>query len=386
MTFSLADLINPKARDEFITEILAVADSLSLPTTAWQPGQWTRTMIALFAEGSSAFTKLIVEPIRGGFGDLLSSDDWANAWAKGQFDVDRVAATAATTDTYTATNASGLAYPVAAGDMIVANPVTGKTYRNQAAIVIPAGGSLVFAIAADEVGTGSNAAPATITTLVAPSLIGVTVTNPDACLGSDKETTPALVLRSRSKWGSLSPGGPKTAYDYVATTPFLPDGTPLSNTSTPITRAKTVADPLTGFVTVYIATSSGAPSGPDVAIVQTAIDKWAEPWCATATAVAATPHSVAVTYHAWIRSSLTAPQLQSAIATALAEFFATLPIGGIVIPPAAGFVYVEELDVVISGANAGTVKVTVSLPAADVAIADSEVPTLGAITPTITLL
>lgn len=386
MTFSLSDLINPKTRDAFITEMLAVADSLSLPTTAWQPGQWTRTMIALFAEGSSAFTKLIVEPIRGGFGDLLSSDDWADAWAKGQFDVDRTPAVTASTDTFTATNSTGVGYPVAAGDMIVANPITGKTYRNQAAIVIPAGGSLQFAIAADEVGTGSNAAPGTITTLVAPSLIGVTVTNPDACLGADKETTPNLVIRSRAKWGSLSPNGPKSAYDYVATTPFLPDGTPLSNTATPITRAKTVTDPLTGAITVYIATASGAPSGPDVTIVQNAIDTWAEPWCTTATAVAATPVSVAVTYHAWIRSTLTSLQLQNAIAAALAEFMSSVPIGGIVIPPAAGFVYVEELDVVISGANAGTVKVTISLPAADVPVAASEVPVLGAITPTITIL
>lgn len=387
MPFSLSDLIKTKTRDDFITTILSVAASLGLPTTAWQPGGWTRTMIALFADGSAAFTQIIVEPIKGGFGDLLSSDAWGDAWSKGQFDVDRVLATPATTDTFTATNSSGTNYPLNPGDLIVANPTTGQTYRNTASVTIPAGSSIQFTIAADQVGTAGNAAPGAITTLVSPSLLGVTVTNPDACLGSDQESTPNLVTRARTKWGSLSPNGPKKAYDYVATTPFLPDGTPLSDTSVPITRSRTVADPTTGAVTVYIATSGGAPVGGDVTIVQNAIDMWAEPWCITATAVAATNHTVAVTYQLWIKSTLTIAQIKSNVAAALAAYFSSLPIGGLVIPPSVtGDVFVEDLEVVIADANAGSVKVTISIPAVDVVILANEVPVLGTVTGTVTLV
>lgn len=388
MTFSIRDLITPQTRAQFLQACLDITTSLGLAVTSWQPGGWTRTILTLFAQKGADQSTLIVEPIKGGFGDLLSSDEWADIWAKGQFDVDRVPARPATTDTFRAINASGANYPLAAGELIVANPLTGKTYRNQSAIVIPLLATLNnIDIQADEVGTGSDAGPNTITLVVSPSLIGVTVTNPDSCLGSDQELTPALITRARAKWGSLSPLGPKNAYDYVATTPFLPDGTPLSDTGTPITRSKTVANLNTGAVTVYIATAAGAPSVPDVAIVNTAIHDWAEPWGATATAVAAAENVQAVTYQVYIRGSqLTSAQIQSLIATALAEYFATIPIGGDVIPPATGKLYVEGLEFAIAAATEGVLRVVITAPAADVAIGANEVAKLGVITPTVTLL
>ena len=57
-----------------------------------------------------------------------------------------------------------------------------------------------------------------------------------------------------------------------------------------------------------------------------------------------------------------------------------------VIPPDTGDVYVETIAQVIASAVVGTKRVVVSLPAAAVALAANEVATLGAVTPTITLL
>lgn len=380
MTFDITQLVTPVSRDEMLEELLSIAASLGLPTTSWQSGQPMLTLLTTVAQKLADLTVVAVDITKGGFGDLLPSDDWADLWAESRFNVTRVPATQAT-GFVDLTNSTGTQYDLEVGELIVAHDVTGKIYRNTAAISILASTGLDdVAIAADEPGIGSNAAPDSITTLVS-TLIGVGCTNPSSVLGTDQETTPALVIRARAKLGALSPNGPKDAYNYVATTPSL------SATSTPITRTRTVTSETTGAVSVYLATAAGAPIGGDVAIVQAAIDTYAEPWGATATAIAATPHIVAVTYQAWISGSqLTTAQIQTAVGVALAAWFATLDLGGFVIPPDTGAVYVSSLEYVIRAATPGILRVVVSLPAADVVLTPNEVATLGTITPTITTL
>jgi hypothetical protein len=380
MSLTIADLITVEERDDVLATLLALASLLGQPTTSWQEGAPILTMLTTDAQKMADLTSLAVEITKGGFGELLPSDSWADRWALSRFNVNRVPATQAT-GAVNAANSSASIYTLAIGQLIIAHATTGKLYRNTAAIVIPAGGSLSgIAIAADEAGTASNAAPAAITTVVS-SQVGVTVTNPLSVLGTDKETTAALVTRARAKLGALSPNGPKDAYNHVATTPAL------STTSTPVTRTRTVTNDATGAVSVYLATASGAPSAPDVAIVQSAIDTYAEPWGVTATAIAAMAHVVNITYQVWVQGSqLTSAQIQTAIATALAAFFATLDLGGYVIPPDTGDIYTSTLQIVIAGATPGIRRVTITVPAADVVLTSNEVATLGTLTPTVTLL
>lgn len=375
--YLLSDLLKTKTRDEVLDELLALAVSFGLPTTAWQPGQPVRTILTLVAQKLSDLTPTIVETVKGGFGDLATLA-WARLWAKSIYDVDAQLAEAAT-GYVTFTNASATPYPLNPGQGIVAHATTGKTYRTQGAITIPATGSIAnVAIQADEVGTASDAAPGAITTMVT-SLPGVTVTNPLAVLGADDETAPSLVARARSKLAALSPKGPKDAYDYVVKT--------LAATTVPITRGKTVADPATGIVTEYVATAAGAPSGGDVAIADATVHQWAEPWCVTSQAVGASNHSVDVTCQVWITgSNLTPTEAQTAIQLALAEFFKTVPIGGDIIPPATGPGGVIDhgvLTEVIGVAVPGIKKVALTVPAGDVALAANEVAVLG--TPTISV-
>ena len=381
MPVSIQELINPATRDEMLAYLLGVANSLGLPTTSWQAGQPILTFLTTVAQALVVQSEDSVDIAKGGFGDLLPSDEWADIWALSRFNVTRVPATPAS-GLINCTNSSLSNYTLAVGELIVAHATTGKTYRNTAAIVILATVGLAdVAISADEPGIESNAAPATITTVVS-SLVGVGCTNPLRFIGTNKETTVALVTRARAKLGSLSPDGPKDAYNYVATTPELSPGL-----STPITRTRTVANAATGAVSVYLATAAGAPSGGDVTIVQTAIETYAEPWGVTATAIAATALPVAITYQAWVQDSqLTSAQIQTAISTALAAWFATLAIGGYVIPPDTGAVYVDALEQVIGNATPGILRVVVSIPAADVVLTSAQVATLGALTPTITLL
>ncbi len=380
MPFSLTDLLTPVERDEMVTELLSVAASVGAPTTSWQEGDPILTLLMTVGQKLSDLSKIAINITKGGFGDLLPSDEWADLWAQSRFNVVRVAATQAI-GLVTLTNSSLTQYDLQPGDLIVAHATTGKTYRNTSAISILASVGLAnVTIAADEPGTASNAAPSTITVVVS-SLPGVGCSNPASLLGTDKEDTPHLVARARAKLGALSPNGAKDAYNFIATTPDF------SPTSSPITRTRTVADPATGFVTVYLATASGAPIAGDVAIVQTAIDNNVEPWAVTATAVAATPHTIAVTYQAWVKGSqLTPAQIQTAIGNALATFFSTLPLGGFVIPPDTGAVYVGQLEQVIGTAAVGIIQSVVTLPAGTVTLTPNEVAVLGTIIPTITIL
>jgi len=380
---SLQDLVTTKTPEEMLADELTLAESEGLATTTWQSGSVIRTILVIMAHMFSVFSGIIVEPILGGFGDLVSSIEWARIWAKQMFDVDAITAEAAT-GYITAVNTKATQYDLAAGELIVAHATTGKLYRNSEAISILANATTAdLAFAAVEVGTSSNASPGTITVIVGPALDGVTITNPASVLGTDDETVKALVDRARGSLAATSPDGPKEAYNYVAKTPEY------SDTATAITRATTICDAATGAVTVYIATAGGAPDADDVAIVQSAIDEWAEPWCTTATAVAVSTETVAITYQVWVTSSLTELAIKTAIDAALAEYFASLAIGGLVIPPAAtGSVYVSALRAVITSAKVGTTSIgaslcEVTLPTADVALAADEVAVLGTITGTV---
>lgn len=386
---TLQDLIVAKSTSDELADELTTAQSLGLQTTTWQAGSVVRTILAVTAQKFSDFSSVIIEPIKGGFGDLLSNINWARIWAKQQFNVDAVVASAAT-GYVTFTNSTATPYTHATGALILAHATTGATYRNTSPVTIGANTTVAnVPIASDAVGTTSNAAAGAITGIVAPSMPGVTVTNPLAVLGSDDETVAALVPRARASLAATSPNGPKDAYNYIAKTPAY------AATSTAITRSATYSDPLTGNVYVYIATASGAPSPTDVAIVQAAIDKWAEPWCVTATAVAATQVTINVAYEIWVKSSLSELQITTAIANALSVYFAAIPIGGTITPPSTGAVFANEilitlasttLDGTATGTPLGVVRANLTTPAADTSLTNNQVPVLGTVTSSVHFL
>ena len=392
MPLTLTDVITPTTAAEIEAEVLllcATADP-PLPTSSWQPGSVVRTMIAEVSEMVARKALVETEIAKGGFGDL-ASPLWAKLWAQQIYDVIFVPAAVAKGDV-DAVNTTGTPHTLNPGDLILAHRTTGKTYRNQATITIPANATLSnIAVQADEVGTASNAAEGFVSKIIAPALIGVTVSNPLAILGADEEATVALVARTRAKLGSFSPLGPKDAYDYVARTPldsFPPvNGNTLTPTSTPITRSRTSSNPATGDVVVYCATAGGAPSGGDIALVQLGFDRWAEPHCVRSIAAAAVNHTVNVTYRVWIKSSFTEAQVATIIATALSVYLSAIPVGGVLVPPDTGAIYAESLTFIIHTALPGVVRVELTPdPFPDIVLTPDEVPVVGTISPTVTFL
>jgi Uncharacterized homolog of phage Mu protein gp47 len=375
-TFSLDDLTKPVTRAEVEASIYQGLSIIGVNTTSWKPGGVVRTIIAVFSIVLSGFSTLQAKIARSGFLEL-SSGDWLTLVARYGYGVERIGATFATGQV-TITNSGGGVYSGDADDLIFSNSSTGKTYRNTAPFTLGALGSSVLAIQATEQGAASTSAPGAIDTMTTP-LIGVTCSNDLAVIGSDAELDPSLRARCSEKLGALSPFGPWDAYASAVRNATHTDGTSLG-----ITRFRLVKDG-SGNVYVYLATSSGAVTGTvgdlttDLGIADEAIQQLAAPLAVTAHTLSATPVTIAPTYEAWMynTSGSSPTQVQDAIETALESFMSSQPIGGNVIAPAAGKVFVDAIRAVIAATFPEIFHVAVTLPAADVTLAITEVPVLG---------
>jgi phage-related baseplate assembly protein len=378
MSVSFDDLISVETRESVTGTLLGIASALGLSTTAWQEGQPIRTFLSTVAQKCADYTAVKREIVMGTF-LRLATGDWLTFTASNRYGVDRNLARAAT-GTITLTNADPGTYTIQPGELVVAHSVTGKTYRNTASISLPPGTLAGVPVQSEELGTANDAAPGLITHLVT-TLVGVTVTNPGSVLGGDEEDDEQLRDRCLSQQESTSPMGPKGVYDYVARTPLY------SATSSPITRTSGDLDTTSGTMTLYLATATGAPIGADVDIVQAAIDEWAEPQGFLATAEAATPLGVTVDLTVAIVSSLTVAEIRTAVQSAVAQFFATIDIGGTKVPPSmTGYVYTDALKGAVIASTPGVKHVTLTSPAADVTVGAHEVPTLTSVTVAVVFL
>ena len=381
---TIDQMIAPITEDEALESLLLTASALGLPTTAWQSDNPLLVLLRVCAVAIVQSRNLAVEITKGGFGELLPSDTAADLWAQSRYDETRIPANPAT-GYVTLTNVSGSTYPLLAGELIVEKPVNQSlgseavTYRNSITITV-APGTTIVGVGSDNTGSLYNALPGEITN-VTSSLPGVTCTNANAVLGSDAETTMQLVARCRSKLASFSPMGPKGVYDYVAKTPkYAP-------TSVRITRTKVSTAINSNLFQVYLATDSGVPSTSDIAIVQSSFQYYAEPWGATSQALAATLIPISVSYQVWCsKTSRNEAQIKARCDAAIAKFFASLPIGGFVIPPLQGAVYEQALQQAIGASDSSIIRVSVTSPAGTQYLSPNAVATLSTIASIVTIL
>lgn len=380
MTTTLDVLLTPMTVDEAREAIYEALAARGVKTTSWKSGAVVRSIVASLAVVISALSKMQAAIGKMGFLEYAEAD-WLTQVAFYVYGVERSTGTAAA-GTLTFDNASGGVYSGAAGDLTVSSSVNGKEYRNTAAYTIGALATGVeIPFEAVEVGTASSAAAGDVDTMVT-ALTGVTVTNAAALIGTDEEDDATLRLRCKEKLGSLSPNGPADAYAYFARLATTDDGT-----NAGVTRVRVIPDG-TGTVDVYVATATGAVTGTvgdtttALGAVDDAIQRNVVPLCVTANVASVTTQTVAVTYEIWVRSTigLTDQQVQDTIETALEDFFSTHPIGGEIIAPAGGKLYVDAIRAAIAEAlpDRSVVKLTITLPAADVSLTASKVAVLGA--------
>ena len=383
----LADLTTPLTVAEAKQAIYDAIAAQGVSTTNWKPGATARTIVAGLAIVLAAFSTLQALIAKSGFLSLAEKD-WLTLVARHVYGVERDLGTFAAGE-ITLTNAGGGVYSGDAGDLVFYSSAGSlKSYRSTAAYSLGAMGTTTVAIEAIEIGASSTVGAGEIDTMVT-TLTGVTCSNAAALVGMDAETDAALRVQCEAKLGSLSPNGPRDAYTYLAKSAKKADGvTPIG-----VTRVLTVADGV-GGVDVYVATASGSVTGTvgdlatDLGRVDEAIQTQCAPLGITARVQSASPLAIDITYELWLldTSGLTDPLVEAAVLAALLTYVTTQPIGGVVISPAAGKVYVSALETVIGAAvRAATttdvyvVKVAVTLPAADVAVAVTQCPMLGAV-------
>lgn len=175
----------------------------------------------------------------------------------------------------TVTNSTGVAVNIKPDALTIERNYLGTdggapTYRNtpdpsvyvnlDGSVTIANGASKTLAFQADQIGFYGSATAGSIDTLVTQTFGALTVTNPTAALGRDREARSDYINRCLLESSSNAPGGPTKAYRRAATT--AKGGTPLLNYSTGnpvgILGAQVLPDSAIGVVTGYFY----GPSGP----------------------------------------------------------------------------------------------------------------------------
>jgi hypothetical protein len=135
------------------------------------------------------------------------------------------------------------------------------------------------------------------------------------------------------------------------------------------------------LVKVYIANATGAPISGDVTIVNTAIQAWGVPSGTTALVAGASNHTIPVTSTVYVPAAtgLASSTVQTAVSDALAAYFETIPIGGLTDVSTGIVPYSALLGVIWNAVPGKITAVTLTAPAADVALAATEVALLGTV-------
>lgn len=369
---TLDELTTPLTPAQIEEHIYAAIAARGVSTTGWKDGAVVRTLITAIAIVLGGLSELQAAIARGGFLELATGP-WLTLVARYVYGVERNSGTFARGEV-TLDNTGGGVYAGDPGDLIVVNSAKGKSYRNTASFSVGAFETgVTIPIQAIEIGSESTASPGQINQMETV-LLGVTVTNAAAVVGTDEETDVELRTRCRESTGALSPNGPRDAYAYIAKSATAADGSPLG-----VTRVRTVADGY-GGVTAYVATATGAVSGGDVAIIQGEIERKAGPLAITPTVVSATAVPITVAYELWVldSSGLSTSQIEEDVASALISLAASTPIGGDIIGASPGRLHLQAIEAAISKAVDGyLVDLVTSVPAGDVTLAIDEVPVLG---------
>lgn len=377
---SLDDLTTPLTVDQARLSIYSVLGQLGVDTTTWKPGAVVRTMIASVAILVSALSRLTSEIAKSGFLETATGE-WLRILALNVYGVTKIDATFATGPALLA-NSSGGIYVLSDGELQITNQRTGATYVNVGPLTIPGNSSNIpCTLTATEAGNGSTAL-VTDVMLVSSPLPGVSCALTAALVGLDAESDPSLRLRCSEKLGALSPNGPPDAYGFAARGAKRGDGSVIG-----VTRVRLTNDGF-GNVDVYVADASGAIDPADLSFVDTAIQTQAAPLAVTARIHNAieVPTAVVCTVYAYNNSGLSIVQIQDAVTSVLVDFFASQPIGGNIIG-VSGAVYRNAIIAAIGrAAGAQIFNVTLSTPAADVALSVDQVATLTGATITVQLV
>lgn len=365
---SAAVLLVKQTADEIFAAALELAAAVGLPVTSWRAGDPTRTQLRTQSNKLAALDDVRVAYAESAFLETAAGD-MLSLRAQDVYNVPRDAETFAA-PTITIDNAGGGYYELDARGLVFSSSATGATYANQSAVTItPTTTGIVILLEAEAGGSAGSCAADEIDTIVSPPLEGVTIDSNTASLAVDEQSDTGLKDECLASLGALSPDGPVDAYEYVSKNSELTG-------VTGITRAVAAGDSADGTVLVYVGTTAAAVAAPELALIQAAVDTWAQPLCTDATVASMAP----VTENWTFTITPASPDAQDAVEAAIDSYFAEWDYN-----TTGGLLARDALAAVVRAAvtsYAGTPPYTVAatLPTADQTYTIAQFPVRGTIT------
>jgi hypothetical protein len=404
MAVSIKDALKDLTPEGLFEDFREVATALGISTTALQRGEPIRGFISVFCRWLVAPWNAQVTPALRALFLEHATGDWLTLAAWVLYGVRRKRETFGTQDLIVENREGGF-YTINPGDIRWAN-AAGKTFKNTSSGVLPVYGgtgdypTLELTFVADEAGSGSDTDIGEVpefpdVPLLVPGSGVYLRTNTAAIYGQDLEEEEDLKERCRLSTGPLSPAGPRAAYEYVALSTRVPDGTEPerllfseeTDVATSVNRCLVVNNG-GGSLSVYLADPDGpaagdtATLGSDVYLVNQAIQFLVVPAGITATVAAAPAQALAIGLELYLLrdSNVTEEEAEEAASAAVVAFFKRFPIGGRKKPSSAlRYVVMEEIRAIAKCAVPGTFNV-ISDPVDDVVI-----PATAVVQPTITV-
>lgn len=374
---ALSDLTSKLEKTNFVANVKAIVSTLGLFPDSWDDDRDSEPKIlsSVAEVVTNLWNGVVWYAIAAGFLDLATGG-WLTLLAKNVYFVDRIPASYAA-GVYAGANATTSPIgPFNPGDLVFVNLDTGKTYRNIETVTFAKSATTNVNIAAEDLGTAGNGVATRV--VLQTTVLGISGSNPATFSGRDEETDPELRARCRLKPASLSACGPAAAYEYVCLTPDFH--------GVAVNRVKISNGSPNGTVDILIAGPSGAVAPDDVTAVDAAVAKNVTPDAVTSSVTSATAHPVDVTWQGWTHNAdLDTDEAEAAANAALAAAFRAMRIGGEEKVAGSGFVFKGKLADIVALAVPDFFDVAVTSPAADVAIASNEVPTLGTPLGTVTV-
>lgn len=367
---TIEQLTTAPTRDEIFDQMIAALVAMGVPADKWRRGGTGRSILRVVASSFYALAVLITFIAGAGFLPTATGD-FLTLLARYVYGVERVVSTFAT-GYILASNSSGGNYTYQPGELLVANTITKKGYRNTAAVTLNSGDVDVRVdIEAIDLGTASNATAGQITT-VSVSDVGVTCTNPFAVLAQNAWTDEILRAACLAKLGALSLLGPRGAYQYaIASATF--NGAPVN-----VNRWSISPTSSKGLVTIRIASPSGPVTSDDLQAVKDRIEEVARPDSVTTDTDTVTVTTASRDLTVWAKAipGLDADTIEELVTTAIDDMIARYPIAGIPKPPSTtGYLYADEIRATANGAHAAIYAVDMS-PDTDITIPDATVASL----------
>lgn len=389
---TLDDLTTPLTYQQAKDRLYAAIDANGVDVASWKASAPIRATVNGMAYMLAAITSLISFVTKSGFLSKATTG-YLEILAEDVYDTEAVVAQAATAEMTLDNSAGGGVFSFDPGDMIVANPTTGKEFTNSASISLGAGGvETAQPFIAIETGSDSNSAIGTVTEIISPVMVGTVVTNTTAFLGIDNEPADALRVRAKESLGAASPNGPPDAYNFIAKAARRVADDSLIG----VTRTRGFPDNATGLINFFIASDTGGitgsvgDTGTDLGKVDDDCQRLATSLCVTLTTASAVVKTISVTASCqmWDDLDLTDTALRASATTNLTNHLkspTTAPIGGIEVSGDPGKIFREALKAEITKAGLDKIfQLTLIDPAVDVPMANNDVPVFGVLTLSIT--